>query len=502
LNTSVNNPVLAIYDFRSKQEYIYRTNKIREISGASRLLEDIYKQMIERLNKVWDKTSEKVLFYDNDDNYILYNEFMENNEYLGQVLYKGGGNLMMLYRNKETYLKANRIISRMVIEKSHTLQLIAACVDVDESLSFNELRSKLYEKLAKNKRSLVSFSPCNVTPFTQIDITSHQAISVKKSIKGEGEVEFTREAYLKREAFLQSSDPSDKSTKELDDAITEKGEESLLAVIYIDGNDIGNELMNALSGSDKSFDSGVLALREFAKNIHQTYVTEPINEFNSWLNANRVYLEKTLKSKWYYRRVIGGGDEITIICNARLALKLVQLYFDALGRQKSYSACAGISIFHSHAPFTAAYEIAEECCENAKEFAKKSTPSASCLDFFFCRSGLTNDLEGLRSKEDGHVTGLPYNVGEFLSNIQSKIIPVFNAIGRSNAKALNAAILKGDNYYMLEVDRINAYCGRTVIPRKDAAELKNLIFDASCVYDIWFANNMDYSIKEAGSNEA
>jgi len=149
------------------------------------------------------------------------------------------------------------------------------------------------------------------------------------------------------------------------------------------------------------------------------------------------------------------------------------------------------------------YEVANtDVDDNAKKLAKQSNPAANCLDFFVCRSGLTNDLEGLRSKEDGHVTGLPYNVGEFLSNIQSKIIPVFNAIGRSNAKALNAAILKGDNYYMLEVDRINAYCGRTVIPRKDAAELKNLIFDASCVYDIWFANNMDYSIKEAGSNEA
>ena len=35
-------PVLAIYDFRSKQEYIYRTNRLQEISGASKLIEDIY----------------------------------------------------------------------------------------------------------------------------------------------------------------------------------------------------------------------------------------------------------------------------------------------------------------------------------------------------------------------------------------------------------------------------------------------------------------------------
>ena len=30
-------PVLAVYDFRSKQEYIYRTNRMRQITGASDL---------------------------------------------------------------------------------------------------------------------------------------------------------------------------------------------------------------------------------------------------------------------------------------------------------------------------------------------------------------------------------------------------------------------------------------------------------------------------------
>ena len=29
------NEVIALYGFRSKQEYIYRTNRMREITGAS-----------------------------------------------------------------------------------------------------------------------------------------------------------------------------------------------------------------------------------------------------------------------------------------------------------------------------------------------------------------------------------------------------------------------------------------------------------------------------------
>ena len=38
-----NTMITAIYDCRSKQEYIYRTNKIREIAGASKLLADVFR---------------------------------------------------------------------------------------------------------------------------------------------------------------------------------------------------------------------------------------------------------------------------------------------------------------------------------------------------------------------------------------------------------------------------------------------------------------------------
>ena len=44
--------ILALYDCRSKQEYIYRTNRIKEITGGSQLLTELYdnlkKQAIEK----------------------------------------------------------------------------------------------------------------------------------------------------------------------------------------------------------------------------------------------------------------------------------------------------------------------------------------------------------------------------------------------------------------------------------------------------------------------
>ena len=56
--------VLALYDCRSKQEYIYRTNRIREISGGSALLADVYKMFFRKadekgikINSDWKKNS-------------------------------------------------------------------------------------------------------------------------------------------------------------------------------------------------------------------------------------------------------------------------------------------------------------------------------------------------------------------------------------------------------------------------------------------------------------
>ena len=45
------NEVLALYDCRSKQEYIYRTNRVQEITGSSELLRNIFSDFIEECKR-------------------------------------------------------------------------------------------------------------------------------------------------------------------------------------------------------------------------------------------------------------------------------------------------------------------------------------------------------------------------------------------------------------------------------------------------------------------
>ena len=505
-------PVLAIYDFRSKQEYIYRTNRLQEISGASELIKGIYKEFFTELNKEYPSSPKYIGLEDGRS--FSYEEFIDNENILGQALYEGGGTLMMIYRSEKIYISANRSMSRMVLDQTQSLSLIAAHIPFDSKDDFRKQRKKLYEKLSKCKSEIIPCLPCNVTPFTQISPSGHQPISYVDYVgKEKNKVELSRESWLKRKKnqYIENEkkEINDVDTSLLDEAVYEKGEDSLLAIVYIDGNNMGEQLKGCLDKCSEGetirvdIDKGVEALREFSANTEKAFVVDPYTVINGWTKAHKDEVMPQAKNLWDVRQVIGGGDEITFICTAKLALKLVQIYFEELKKNPGCFACAGIAIFHSHAPFAAVYDIAEECCENAKKKSRKT--GGNYFDFYFCRSGLTNDMETIRETEEKGATGLPYAVDEFFDRINADIKPVFDKIGRSNIKALTNAILSDSQgndkeqhaAFLYEAKRLNAYCGQKVFKdgvEKDS-EFKKMLFDAGSVCDIWFAESQTYNVE-------
>ena len=98
--------ITAIYDCRSKQEYIYRTNKIREIAGASRLLADVYSILLNetglKIDQIWKEDAEQNKPFGKE-------KFMESGMD-GAVIYEGGGNLYTLFKDEDTYRSANRAL--------------------------------------------------------------------------------------------------------------------------------------------------------------------------------------------------------------------------------------------------------------------------------------------------------------------------------------------------------------------------------------------------------
>ncbi|WP_044975915.1 hypothetical protein [Ruminococcus sp. HUN007] len=495
--------ITALYDCRSKQEYIYRTNKIKEISGGSALLSHVYEMFINKcldyditINSEWKGKAFSVKEFEtsSDD---------------GTVIYEGGGNLYVLYKSKEIYLKANKIFSKMLLDETYTISVIASCVEYTGD--FNKDRGALYEENQKQKNTGSFSLPCNSLPFTQLDRNTWMPV-VKKEKKDNQFQSYSCESLHKIDAYNKycTLDP-DSQTALLDSLVLEKNTESLLAVIYIDGNAMGNKIKSLTHGIN-DYDTCVNKLRAFSQNTNKAFVDDPIKSIERLLEETRNKIDQKkdltqekkdkLKDRYKYRKIIGGGDEITIICNARAAKDIVLKYFESLNNSEPLvsgvpnASCAGIAIFHSHDPFSEIYKIAEACCETGKEKTRKNESKDNYIDFHYCHSGIVNDLETIRAEQEADYTNRPYELKRFKEFCDDA--KDLSAIGRQNIKALRDSSFKGASYFAFEAERIlsryhdsfeslkKKYDDLDSSDDKITNHFERFVYDVSLVYDIWF----------------
>lgn len=69
------------------------------------------------------------------------------------------------------------------------------------------------------------------------------------------------------------------------------------------------------------------------------------------------------------RPIIVGGDDITFVCNARIAVQAAHFLMQELlsdNNGMSISSCAGIAVIPTSYPFFRGYEMAEQLCDSAK----------------------------------------------------------------------------------------------------------------------------------------
>lgn len=517
-----NMPVLAIYDFRSKQEYIYRTNRMREITGASELIAGMYGRFLnEAVNGLtirddWRLPRAKEPIVDGLP-------IFEDGE-AGFVVYEGGGNLLVLYRDWNTYRAANRRFSRIVLEEAYGLKMIAAAVEWQKpandnfDMPFEWNRQRVYAELDRVKRMEDAGAPCNVLPYTQVDrATSQPIVSKWSGVPSEQ----TAEGRCKMTAFEALDRIRKGEGRFIDDLGTKKGEDSLVAVLYFDGNSIGERVKTAVADGLAAGKSEVAAMREFSLALHEALVNKT--------KASMVRAISELDESYQgYRIIVDHGDEVTLICNAHAAPFALDAYFKAI-EGTGYHACAGVAFCHSHAPFAEVYRIAEECCESGKRRNRAAQRAAmngregqdaldaarradaNYVDMHFCRAGITGSLEQIRAAQEGAYTARPYRMDtEYQAFLKIGTLLEQSRVSRSDLKQLNRAMLRGESWYVLEYERLRAkdlhamrcvealveeLCsdesGRTVDLRHAAMRL---LFDATSFVDLY---DLRFKDKEA-----
>lgn len=508
---SGNSYILAMYDVRGKQEFIYRSSKIKEIVGGSMVIRDIFDDYLfsqggGRLIYSYDSNAEVVAPFRVDE---MKKRFSEG--YVGEVVYEGGGNLMIIFKDRDSMISCNKKFTHDVIKATSTLTVLCCDVKIDDSFSnFPKDRERLYDEHTKVESSNAGYHPCNALPITKVDHNSSMPI-VEILKENNLEKEVSRESLAKLSKYNACADKENLGEKVLDNIVHEKGEDSLLAVVYIDGNSMGAKVQKCLEGEeggnkkDSSYDASVTRLREFSSSLNKEYVSDRKLAIEAAL-ANRHESKET-------RFLVASGDEMTFICQARDAYTAIKAYFSSENGvnykgfpEEDHSSCAGIAIFHSHAPYADAYRIAEECCESGKKYMKDNGLVNTCLmDFHYCQTGIGLSLEEIRKREVENLGSKPWIVRigkEDESNLHDKtkfkiedvekIAGCLNEIARTNIKGLLPAAKESLSALKLECGRIKAHTNKDIESAFDKTSVKKdddrrkLIYDIVSAYDWWF----------------
>ena len=518
--------ILAMYDIRGKQDFIYKSSKIKEIVGGSYIIRDCFDDC---LFPAAEECPEKGIFsYRRNTSHEESNDFTVENfkkrlqeGYIGEVIYDGGGNFFVLYKDVIIYREVNRRFYHNLLEKTYSLKVLTTYIDNVNFDNYREDQKKLYAKHRRREQRESMISPVNTLPIVQTDYRTSLPLAELQYI-GDGRVGREEKVSLESKKKYEKYSQIEKNGKEdrqiqgsrlLDELVTKRGEESLLAVIYIDGNNMGAQVEKCLNNlkkddgtENKSYEASAKALRNFSAEIQKHYITDRIRDVDALLS------EKENEKR---RFVIYAGDEVTFICNARNAYDVAVEYLTKLAESSEEEAprtsCAGIAVFHSHAPFPEAYRIAEECCESGKRLMKEEKiEHASLIDFHYCQGAFGTSLEEIRKEEETEDSSRPWFVnctggqhkagkaelidGKYVScEIVQKMQEMLNRAGRSNIKNLALSAKKSAADFKSELERICAHQLEKEIDFSLGGLLnvndelqRKLIYDMVIVYDIWF----------------
>lgn len=429
--------IYAVYDISGIQDFIFSSAKLKENIGGSKIVGDLFKVTLgESIRQVMPEARTEWNEYKDF-------EICSDSAIKCEVVYIGGGNAHVVFRDAKDFHQVNEVFAKRVFEESHCLNIAVAAIETDFS-DFMEDRKQLITRLSQTKSSMVRQLPVGAPAICKRDAQSMLPIIVRKNeAKKAAETEKrSRDRCLKLEAAEKAVKEIEKNEQEdslaepveLSMLTPEKGVNGFIGVVHIDGNNMGvtiNELMNAVPGNDYS--AAVQEMRRISGVISKSFedvldeMTQHLQQLYHKLEGDRSSEEEKLFRRLFLkegelvlpmRTLIADGDDITFVANGSIAIQLAAWFVQKIAdkaldeeNEKPFSACAGVALVKDHFPFSIAYEMAEACCASAKKKCKaaakpskdaanqageKNTAVHGYIDWHICHSAYIRDIETLR----------------------------------------------------------------------------------------------------------
>lgn len=434
------NRYLVMYDIREIQNFIYRTAKVKDAIGASALVEGIIEETLDNaVKKIKEENPNKDLrcelewhFKTEPKQYTFAEDDQEASDV--EVLYIGGGNAYVLIKGKELAKEINQLMAFDTMKKTYSLQLAIAMVPLTGN--YHDDYKKLMRKMDQTKADMIASKPIGALPIEQIEAKTGYSISDNKEDENKNtlkaytkeEHKESRETYLKRQAEEHKRKDWKSKERQFNNYTTQKGKDSTIAVVHIDGNNMGLRIRDLIQ-DETDYGKAVNLMREISCNIQNSFETA-FDKMQIFFNENAGKYE-TFQYKdnfeCFVLKILTAGDDITYVCNGKVALATVEYFCKEITKSQKYSliseetlkqrkidksleyfafsVCAGIAYVGSHFPFSVAYDVAEACCESAKKVAKRKNCATkngyveNWVDFAICKNIQARNLEQMRERE-------------------------------------------------------------------------------------------------------
>lgn len=455
--------VLTFIDTVGVQDYIFRTNALKQIAGASYLVECATRDW---LVKALPEGRHNVLDLNNPKKPFTGQHLETDSNLLAEVYLAGGGNALIAFRSPSDSRDFLYALTRRVLVEAPGLNLAVASIPFDicndplggpggalDRLAQVVDRAKMNLPRNQGALGLGVTLQCDFTHAPAVGTDKNQPISAEVAAKLAASSQATQRLKnlldripqeLWERAGLKKDFPL-----QLDDLGSTAGEKSVLAVIHTDGNGMGErfrEISNTylqakenrrLIEEQQKLSFSIQAQAEQALVETIRYLLERTFECQKsgapWL-FNQIELSTHLLP---LRPVLYGGDDATFICDGRIGLWLANEYLSQVsssplyGGKKLYSR-AGVAIVKAHYPFARAYHLAEDLAAQAKRFVREirqdllsqgkwddKVDGVNALDWQIAISGQVRPLEEIRDYEyqvtQGSLTMRPVYQGNLSS---------------------------------------------------------------------------------------
>lgn len=416
--------LLAMYDVMQIQDFVFSSGKLKENVGASAIVQKVWDRFLKKSINEICKGGEKgkaVTDWQPDADLRIKDS---GSDLEAEVIYTGGGNALVAYKDVSVFREVNRHLSAAILEETGgTIFFAVAHVETDFSDLHND-RETLIKQLPKNKYRMVQTSPLMGTAVTReggTDGLPAQNVEPREYLTGREKYisfpakqkrEFAKNVYF--EKILEF--PFEYSFPREFDHLGQREGENHIAVVHIDGNNMGKKMDDV-----KDYAEMRTLSREITKNydaVMTSIIKKIIESFKDkdFFNKLNVKLDKNeygdLVPFVPIRTIVLNGDDVTFVTDGRIGIPLAEAFLKKIGetpiivggKKIQLSACAGVAVVKSHFPFYRAYQLAEELCASAKLKAKilarqsDKDEVGNWLDFHIVYSGVTTDLSQIRKR--------------------------------------------------------------------------------------------------------